>query len=71
MKIEVMNINYVGKKLEHITSTGIQEVKMSSRGYDALPSVVGYIEKYATENGFKLINGASVGNNVQLFLAKQ
>ena len=66
-----MNINFVMKRLEHITSAGIQQIKMESNKIDATPPILAYIEKYASENGFTLLNGVAAGPNIQLFLVKQ
>ncbi|MHA1619463.1 MAG: hypothetical protein ACTSVZ_09280 [Promethearchaeota archaeon] len=71
MKIEIMNINYVKKKLEHITSAGIKEMKMRSNKVDSLPPILAYIEDYADQNGFTVLNGVAAGMNVMIFLSKK
>ncbi|MFX0076331.1 MAG: hypothetical protein ACFE96_12875 [Candidatus Hermodarchaeota archaeon] len=71
MKIEVMNINFVMKKLQHIKSSGIEVVKMNSSKIDSMPPILAYIEEYADQNGFEVLNGVSAGNNIQIFLIKK
>jgi hypothetical protein len=71
MNIEIMNINFVMKKLQHISSAGVKDVKMKNSKIDSLPPILAYIEEYANTNGFEVLNGAAVGSNVQLFLIKK
>ena len=70
MKIEVLNVNFAGRQLEHVTSSGMKTLKMKGRGVEALVPVLAYIEDYADQNGFTMLNGTSAGNNVQFFLIK-
>jgi hypothetical protein len=70
VKIEIMNINFVLKKLQHISSSGVKDVKMNSNKIESLPPIVAYIEEYAEQNGFTVLNGVGVGNNIQIFLVK-
>ena len=70
MKIEVMNINFVMKKLQHITSSGVKEVKMNNNKIESMHPILAYIEEYAEQNGFEVLNGVGVGNNIQIFLVK-
>ncbi|MEJ2296683.1 MAG: hypothetical protein P8Y23_18195 [Candidatus Lokiarchaeota archaeon] len=71
MKIEIMNINFVLKKLQHISSLGVKDVKMNNNKIESLPPILAYIEEYAQQNGFEMLNGAGVGNNIQIFLIKK
>ena len=71
MKIEVMNINFVQKKLQHISSSGVKDVKMNSNKIESMPAILAYIENYAEQNGFEVLNGVGVGNNIQIFLVKK
>ena len=71
MKIEMMNINFGLKKLQHITSSGIKNIKMDSVKLDSMPPILAYIEKYATENGFDVLNATTPGSNVSIFLIKK
>jgi hypothetical protein len=66
-----MNINFVMKKLQHISSSGIEVVKMNNSKIDSMPPILAYIEEYADQNGFEVINGVSAGNNIQIFLIKK
>ena len=70
MKIEVMNVNFGVRQLEHITSSGMKTIRMKGRGIEALSPVLAYIEDYAEQNGFTVLNGAASGSNVQIFLIK-
>lgn len=65
-----MNINFVLKKLQHISSSGVKDVKMNNNKIESLPPVLAYIEEYAEQNGFTVLNGVGVGNNIQIFLVK-
>ncbi|TFF90660.1 MAG: hypothetical protein EU548_01880 [Promethearchaeota archaeon] len=71
MKIEVMNINFVMKKLQHISASEVKEVKMKNGKIQSMPPILAYIEEYAEQNGFEVLNGAGVGNNIQIFLIKK
>lgn len=71
MKIEVMNINFVMKKLQHISSSGVKEVKMKNNKIESMVPILAYIEEYADQNGFEVLNGVGVGNNIQIFLIKK
>jgi len=71
VKIEVMNINFVMKKLQHISSSGIEIVKMNNSKIDSMPPILAYIEEYAVQNGFEVLNGVSAGSNIQIFLIKK
>ncbi|MHA1672489.1 MAG: hypothetical protein ACTSYI_02580 [Promethearchaeota archaeon] len=71
MKIEIMNINFYIKKLQHITSEGVKEIKMKNSKMDSAPEILAYIENYAAKNGFEFLNGAPAGNNIQIFLVKK
>jgi hypothetical protein len=66
-----MNINFVLKKLQRISSSGVEDVKMDSNKIKSLPPVLAYIEEYADQNGFEVLNGVSAGNNIQIFLIKK
>ena len=66
-----MNINFVMKKLQHISSSGVKEVKMNNNKIDSMPPILAYIEDYAEQNGFEVLNGVGVGNNIQIFLVKK
>lgn len=70
MKIEIMNINFVLKRLQHISSSGVKDVKMDNNKIESLPPILAYIEEYAQQNGFEVLNGVGVGNNIQIFLVK-
>jgi hypothetical protein len=71
MQIEIMNINFILKKLQHIKSSGIEVVKMNSNKIESIPPILAYIEEYADQNGFEVLNGVSAGNNIQIFLIKK
>ncbi len=71
MKIELMLVNFAQKKLQHVSSAGIKEVKMDSMKLESLPAVLAYIEDYAEKNGFTFINGCSEGGGVQIYLVKK
>jgi hypothetical protein len=71
MKIEIFNINFVFKKLQHITSTGIHEIDMKTSKIEAIPPVLAYIEEYTEKNGFTILNGSPAGSNIQIFLVKK
>jgi hypothetical protein len=71
MKIEIMHINFLGRKLQHITSAGINDIPMNKRNIEALSPILAYIEGYATENGFDILNGVAEGSNIQIFLIKK
>ena len=66
-----MNINFVLKKLQHISSSGIEVVKMNNSKIDSMPPILAYIEEYADQNGFEVLNGVGVGSNIQIFLIKK
>ena len=66
-----MNINFVMKKLQHISSSGIEIVKMNNSKIDSMPPILAYIEEYAVQNGFEVLNGVSAGSNIQIFLIKK
>lgn len=66
-----MNINFLLKKLQHISSSGIEVVKMNNNKIDSMPPILAYIEEYADQNGFEVLNGVSAGNNIQIFLIKK
>ncbi len=71
MKIEFMNVNFGQKKLQHVSSAGIKEVKMDSMKIEALPAVLAYIEDYAAKNGLDVLNATAEGGGVQIFLVKK
>ena len=71
MKIELMNINFYLKKLEHVSSSGIKDLKMKNNKIDSLPEILAYIEDYVEQNGFEVLNAAPAGNNLQIFLIKK
>lgn len=66
-----MNINFILKKLQHISSSGVKDVKMNNNKIDSMPPILAYIEEYADQNGFEALNGVSAGNNIQIFLIKK
>ena len=66
-----MNINFVMKKLQHISSAGIEIMKMNNSKIDSMPPILAYIEEYADKNGFDVLNGVSAGSNIQIFLIKK
>ena len=66
-----MNINFVMKKLQHISSSGIEIMKMNNSKIDSMPPILAYIEEYADKNGFEVLNGVSAGANIQIFLIKK
>ena len=66
-----MNINFVMKKLQHISSSGVKEVKMKNNKVESMAPILAYIEEYAEQNGFEVLNGVGVGNNIQIFLVKK
>lgn len=66
-----MNINFVMKKLQHISSSGVKEVKMKNNKIESMVPILAYIEEYADQNGFEVLNGVGVGNNIQIFLIKK
>ncbi|MHA1718709.1 MAG: hypothetical protein ACTSWX_07635 [Promethearchaeota archaeon] len=70
MKIEIMNINFMLKKLQHITSKEIIDIRMKNSKIESLPAILAYIEDYSEKNGFEILNGVSAGNNIQLYLIK-
>ena len=43
---------------------------MNNNKIESLPPVLAYIEEYAEQNGFTVLNGVGVGNNIQIFLVK-
>ena len=59
------------KKLQHISSSGVKEVKMKNNKVESMAPILAYIEEYAEKNGFEVLNGVGVGNNIQLFLVKK
>ncbi len=71
MKIELMLVNFAAKKLQHITSAGIKELKMDSMKIESLPPILAYIEDYAEKNGFTVLNGCVEGSGVQIYLVKK
>ncbi len=71
MKIEFMNVNFVMSKLQHVTSTGINEIKMKNSKLESMPPILAYIEDYAEKNGFTILNASAEGSNVQIFLVKK
>ena len=71
MKIELMNINFYLKKLEHVSSSGIKDVKMKNSKIDSLPAILAYIEEYVEQSGFEVLSAAPAGNNLQIFLIKK
>ncbi|MHA1520607.1 MAG: hypothetical protein ACTSRK_10540 [Promethearchaeota archaeon] len=71
MKIEIMNINFYMKKLQHITSEAVKEIKMKNSKMDSVPAMLAYIEEYAAKNGFEFLNGAPAGNSIHIYLVKK
>jgi hypothetical protein len=71
MKIEFMNVNFMLKKLQHVTSTGVTEIKLESQKLESLPPVLAYIENYAEKNGFTVLNATAEGSGLQIYLVKK
>ena len=71
MKIEIMNINFALKKLQHISSAGMNEIKMKNAKVESMSPLLAYIEEYAEKNGFEVLNGVTSGSATQLFLIKK
>jgi len=71
MKIEFMNVNFMLKKLQHVTSKGVTEIKLESQKLESLPPVLAYIEDYAEKNGFTVLNATAEGSGLQIYLVKK
>ena len=44
---------------------------MNNGKIESMPPILAYIEEYAEQNGFEVLNGGGVGNNIQIFLIKK
>ena len=56
MKVESIRIYPKNKKIKHFTESGVKEIKTQNKGDGAIPEGLAYINRYTSENGFKVIN---------------
>lgn len=56
LKVESIRMYPKSKKIMHFTESGVKEIKTQNKGDDAIPEGLAYINRYMSENGFKLVN---------------
>ena len=56
LKVESIRIYPKNKKIKHFTESGVKEIKTQNKGDDAISEGLAYINRYVSENGFKVVN---------------
>ena len=57
MKLEIVKVNVSQRKLTHITSTEVQEIKIN-KDYEGLVDALAFLEGHIKENDLEVITAA-------------